>query len=355
MVSSQVSLDSPVPWKQHSGQQTKNANCWEACECWWAGTRWLSCTLSSSKSSAKFCSSTWPHKKIRASSISFWNTDISFHWKPDQRRKRFLWSWFQYAFPWISFCSILPGRVGKYKGVGEDIWGVSTPHCCHLLFGVQSKPGPVEGQPRNHNSPAQSLGCHLGELVADRWGIMTATKPQPSTGRLTQQVQRNGRTTIEKHRKIAIHCTTSARHCHGQGHNYCLSGVSTEQVGNGTSTVQIAGSTAFLPLLMYTQAQNARKYLIIIIISFQEVFHRRHPRPCQTKCADTSLSKSDTGSVSLSTGNYTPPFQKQLINASGGGDCCLLCFLSPTYPSCRMPAVKSSQLDFKPAVRALKG
>lgn len=51
----------------------------------------------------------------------------------------------------------------RTRGVGEDIWGVSTPQCCHLLFGVQSKPIPVEGQPRSHNSPTWSLGCHLWE------------------------------------------------------------------------------------------------------------------------------------------------------------------------------------------------
>lgn len=52
------------------------------------------------------------------------------------------------AFLWASFCSILPGREGKDEGVDEDIWGVSTLQRCHLLFGVQSKGVPVEGQPR---------------------------------------------------------------------------------------------------------------------------------------------------------------------------------------------------------------
>lgn len=70
-----------------------------------------------------------------------------------------------------------PGSEGKDKGVDEDVWGVSTPQCCHHLFGVQSKPVPVEGQPRSHNSPTQSLGRHFRELVANRGGIVTATNP----------------------------------------------------------------------------------------------------------------------------------------------------------------------------------
>lgn len=103
------------------------------------------------------------------------------------------------AFAWVSFCSMLPGREGKDKGVDEDILG-----CFHspglspsVWSSKQSRAR--EGQPRSPKAaPKQSQGVTPRECH----------KPQPDSAGFTKQVQRNRGMTIGNHRKIAICCTT---------------------------------------------------------------------------------------------------------------------------------------------------
>lgn len=246
-----------------------------------------------------------------------------------------------------------PRQRGKGQGMrmGMRTFGV-FPVPSAVTFGLECKANqsPWRGSPGATTAPRGPRG------VTSRNSWLTVRHREchqtPATHRQAHQAgPKEWKNDHRKPQKIAICCTMSGRHSLGKGHNFCLSSVSTEQVGNGTFTVQMAESAAFLALPMYTQAQNAGKYLILVFLC-RRFFTENTPGPAR-QSVQTHLYQRVTQVHSLSTGNYTPPVQKELINASGGGDCCLFCFLSPTYPSCRMPVVKSSQ-HFKPAVRALK-
>lgn len=202
------------------------------------------------------------------------------------------------VFPWVSFCFKLPSREGKDKGMeggrlGRSHFPVLSPFVWSAKQTISHGRAAQEPQQPHTVTGVSPLECHI-------WGVTSGVSPLGARG--SQRDNHDCHETPVKHRQVHQGGTKKWKNdCRKPQKKYNLlfnmsqalpwgrdvtracevsgSG-STEQVGNGTFTVQMAESAAFLPLLVYTQEQNAGKYLILVLLS-RRFFTEDTPGPAR--------------------------------------------------------------------------
>lgn len=298
MVSSQVSLDSPVSWKQHSfGSKRRmqiagrpvNADGQgpDGCLALFLHQRALQNSAAPLGHTERYKSPPFPSEMQIFPSAENQSEGGRGFWEADSN-----------GFSLGQFLLQTPQQREKGQGDGGRTFG-AFPLSSALTFCLECKANhfPWKGSPGATTAPhshwgvtsgVSHLGCHLGVSPLGARGSQRGSHDCHETPVKHRQVHQGGtkkwKNDCRKPQKkynLLFNVSQAlpwgrdvTRACEVSGSG------STEQVGNGTFTVQMAESAAFLPLLVYTQEQNAGKYLILVLLS-RRFFTEDTPGPAR--------------------------------------------------------------------------